>query len=350
MNGYNIACLILTLLILAFMPAMIAAYKNHHFSRWYIYGVLVLPVAFIHSLLLKKPFYCINVYYYDEKNPASRKKKVFRAVTPEKKTRTYSPRYVCMVFAAKLIFGAFSALVLFALFRMFEKDTLLLRFNCCIFAVLFSLLLAVTELCGFSRVPLLADEITKRAILICIASVISSLPLFLIKTLVLDNIVWKYSEFMTFLCTVISTGVFLAFLLKIQHYYYSVFYKFSDYCVLSLCSYAIYAAIALICMSVFGSRNFVYGFSMPMQLFNLEYLSNMEYIENISYVYSAALAHLAIETVIFFSGLLCRSYKKKEFLYRVEYRSKAFNLSRKRVLRRHIPNAGTSKTLALQNV
>lgn len=329
---------------------MIAAYKNRRFSGWYIYGVVLFPVAFLHSLMLKKPVYRINVYSYDSDIPTKRTKTVYKAITAERKTLTFYPRYLLAVFASKLIFGAFSALVFFAIFRVFTNDTMTLRFMCCLFAVLFSLFLSITQLCGFSRSPLLADEITKRAIMICGASLISSFPLYLLKLLILDNIVFKYSEFMMFICTVASFVLFIILLLRIQSYYYSIFYKFSDYCILSMCAYAIFAAITLIWMSVSDIRNFIYFIAMPMQIFNLEYLSGVKYIENISYIYSSAFVHLFVEIVILFSGLLCRSYKRKEFMYRVEYRSKAFNISRKRVLRRHIPKAGMTKTRSLQNV
>lgn len=329
---------------------MIAAYKNHRFSRWYVYSFILFPFALFHSIMLKKPLHRINVFRYDADTPMMRKKSSYLKVPVEKKKRFFSPGYVCMVFVSKLIFGAFIALALFAFFRMFVRDTSSLRFICCVFALLFSMLLSVTQLCGFSRFPLIADEITKRAIVVCGVSVICSLPLFLIKKIILDGILPQHSEFAMFICTLTSFGLFLFLLLRVQSYYYSIFYKFSDYCVLSICAYAIFTAITLIWMSISDIRAFIYAIAMPMQIFNLTYLSGVDYIENISYIYSSAFVNLFIEIIILFSGLLCRNYKKKEFAYRVEYRTKAFRISQKRVLRRHIPKAGMIKTKSLQNV
>jgi len=39
-------------LVLAVIPALIAQSKGRSFSEWYVYGVLVFLVAFIHSLIL----------------------------------------------------------------------------------------------------------------------------------------------------------------------------------------------------------------------------------------------------------------------------------------------------------
>ena len=104
-----------------------------------------------------------------------------------------------------------------------------------------------------------------------------------------------------------------------------------------MCAYAMYAAISLVWMSVTNFRDLVYLLSMPAQLFNMNYISEIKVLERLPYIYSSALVHLIIEGILFISGLLCRGFKRKEMEFRIEYRSKAFRMSRKRVLRRHIP-------------
>ncbi len=42
------------LLLLGIIPAVIARNKGRNFFPWYIYGVLLLVVALIHSLLMKE--------------------------------------------------------------------------------------------------------------------------------------------------------------------------------------------------------------------------------------------------------------------------------------------------------
>lgn len=61
MSGYNVACLILSLLVLAYIPAIVAAYKNRRFSRWYIYALVLFPVALFHSFSLKTATSCQRV-------------------------------------------------------------------------------------------------------------------------------------------------------------------------------------------------------------------------------------------------------------------------------------------------
>lgn len=352
LSAYHVAYSTLAVLLAAFIPGMIAAVKEHRFSKWYIYGVFLLPFAFIHSLLLKKPVHVINIYIHDKNNLTHRKKKTYRAVPAERKSILLSPRYIYMVFFSKLIFGAFVALTIFAAFRTVVSGTGSLRTGCMVFALLFSTMLSVVELCRFSRFPLMADEITKRALLIAGMSVVCSLPVYLLKIYVFDNTLpAEYSDLMMFICTIASFAFFIGMLLRKQSFYYSWFSRFTDYCLISMCAYAIFAAISLIWLSVSDIRNFIYAVAMPMQLFNLEYLSGVEYMENISYIYSSALVHLCIEVIILVSGMLCRNFKQKELEARIEYRSKAFRMSRKRILRRHIPKmGGTQQIRPLQHV
>jgi hypothetical protein len=44
----------MTIMVLAAIPAVIASSKGHSGFGWWIYGVLLLPVAFAHSLVLRK--------------------------------------------------------------------------------------------------------------------------------------------------------------------------------------------------------------------------------------------------------------------------------------------------------
>ncbi len=331
---------VLSLLLLAFIPAIIAAVKKRSFSRWYIYGVLLFPVAVVHAVLLKNPFDCVEIYFSDDKSPSGRKKKQYRILSQKQKNKAPTVTYMCVVFVSKLVFGAFAGLVLFALFRTFQRDTYELRASCVIFSIVFSMLLSGVELFGLSRMPMIADEITKRALLIAGLSVICSLPLFIIKVFILDNLLPEYSTPWMFVCMCIAFAAFLWLALSLQSYYYSVFYKFFDYCVLSLAGYVIFSAVTLIGMSLGRISKIVYVTALPLQLFNTGYLSGIDYIENLSYIYSAAIVHLIVAVVIFVSGLSCRNYKRKELARRIEYRTRAFRISQRRVLRRHIPKAG----------
>lgn len=337
MSAYRLAYGTLAVLLAAFIPGIIAAGKERRFSRWYIYGFFLPLVAFVHSLLLKKPIHKINVITHDKENPTKRKRKSYRAVPAEKKKITISPKYIYMVFFSKLIFGAFVALSVFAAFRAFVQGTDSLKLACTIFAVVFSVLLSIVELCRFSRFPRMADEITKRALITVMISVVSSLPIYLIKKFVLDSIVpQNYSDFVRFVCTIVSFVIFIALLMRKQQLYYSVFARFSDYCMLSICAYAIFAAISLIWMSISEISRLIYAVAMPMQIFNMGYFEGVEIIGKLSYIYSTAFVHLCIVVFLLFSGLMCKRYKRKELEARIEYRSKAFRMSRKRILRRHI--------------
>ena len=44
---------IILLFVLSAIPAMIANSKGKSFALWYIYAFLILPIAFVHSLLVK---------------------------------------------------------------------------------------------------------------------------------------------------------------------------------------------------------------------------------------------------------------------------------------------------------
>ena len=41
-------------IILSVVPAMIANNKGRSFLKWFIYGLFILPIAFVHSLLISK--------------------------------------------------------------------------------------------------------------------------------------------------------------------------------------------------------------------------------------------------------------------------------------------------------
>jgi len=45
--------LVVVLLVIAIIPAMIAASKGRNFLLWYIYGVALWIIALVHSVLLK---------------------------------------------------------------------------------------------------------------------------------------------------------------------------------------------------------------------------------------------------------------------------------------------------------
>ena len=351
MTAYHFAYLTLAILLAAFIPAMFAAEKERRFSKWYVYGVFLLPFAFVHSLILKRPEHRINIYIHDKNAPSRRGKKTYRVIPAEKKNIVISPRHIYIVFFSKLVFGSFVALSVFAAFRTLVHGTDSLKTACMIFAILFSVMLSIVELCRFSRFPIIADEITKRALIIVWMSVICSLPLYLVKNYIFDNTLSsKYADFTMFVCTVASLAIFLAMLLRKQNIYYAFFNRFSDYCILSMCAYAIFAAITLIWMSISDISRFIYAVAMPVQIFNLDYFSGVEVIQKISYIYSSALVHLFVELMILFSGLLCRNFKRKELEYRIEYRSKAFRMSRKRILRRHIPNMESARVKPLLKV
>ena len=339
MLGYNIACLILTLLTASFIPAIIASYKNQRFSKWYPYSVLLFPVALVHAIALKKPRHLIGVYTYDKKTPSKRSKKLYLAVPRKKEKLAFSAKYLCAVFFSKLIFGVFAAMACFALFRTFADDTVKLRVACVIFAFVFSVLLSIVEVFRISRIPMLADEITKRSIIMAFLSLVCSAPILLVKVLLLDKILPHHGEFVLFICNMTSFVLFVVTLLSQQRKYYSFFHRFFDYCTISLYAYIIFAAATLVWASAaevsWGMECII---ALPMQIFSLDYLSSVEYIKDISHVYSVALVHLVVVLVILISGLLCRDFKRKELEFRVEYRSKAFRMSRRRILRRHIPS------------
>jgi len=336
----------LVLLLASYIPAMIAAGKEKSFVKWYFYGVILLPVAFVHSLILGRPQHRINIFTHNEKNPTARKKKSYPLVPAEKKKITITPTYLYMVFFSKMIFGAFVAVSVFAIFRTVVHGTDTLILACVVFAVLFSVMLSVVEICQLSKVPRVADEITKRALIMIAYSVVCSLPLYLLKRYVVDSFLSdRHADFTVFMFGIISLVGFVALLLRRQRVYYNAFNSIFDYCMLSLSSYAIYAAITLVWMSLSGLRPLIYAVAMPTQLFNFGYFDSVEVIRKSSSIYSSALVHLCVAVVLLVSGLLCQSYKRKEMEFRVEYRSKAFRMSRKRILRRHIPNIGMNKKI-----
>ncbi|MBE7033963.1 MAG: hypothetical protein E7406_07035 [Ruminococcaceae bacterium] len=335
-SAYYFLYATLGILLIAYIPAIIAANKERSFSKWYVYGAVLFPVAFIHSLILKKPIHRANIFIHDKENPTKRKRKTYLLVPKEKRKISVSVKYLYMVFFSKFIFGAFVAFSVFAIFRTIVHGTETLMQACAVFAILFSVMLSIVEICRLSKFPYLADEITKRALIMIAYSTICSLPLYLIKTYIADPMLSeKHKDLAMFLFTLVASGVFIALLLRRQRVFYSVFNKFRDYCVLSVCAYAMVAALALVFMAS-NFREIIYAVAMPSQLFNVTYLSDVKVIGNLSYIYSSAFVHLFVEVMIIVSGLLCWKFKKKEREFRVEYRSKAFRMSRKRILRRHI--------------
>lgn len=338
--GDFIAYTLLFMLLMAFFPAIVASYKKRSFSKWYFYGIFLFPIALIHSLLVKKSDCYINVYFTDLKNAFGQSKKKYRFISKKGEKKRPGFFYVCSVFLTKLVFSAFSALSLFALFRLFCADTSLLRLSCIAFSLVFSVLLSVVQVYSLSHFPIIADEITKRAFIMIFASVISSLPAFAFKNAVMDVLFPNHLVLWMFTSICISFVLFLWLLLKIQSYYYSLFSRFFDYSVLSIASYAVFAAITLIGQSLGSFQKLVYALFLQLQLFNSGYLAGIDYIEKISNIYSSALVHLFIVIVLLVSDFSCYNFKKKEIRSRIEYRMNAFRMSQRKVLRRHIPHEG----------
>lgn len=343
MTGYYIACAVLVLIIAGFFPAMIASCREHHFGKWYLYSVLLFPAALIHSVILKKPVHCAGIYIHDKNDPSKRRKKVYKIVPVEKRRRLVAPTYICAVFFSKLIFGAFTAIVFFALFRTFVRDTSLLRVTCLNFAIILSLFLSIVEICGFSVFPMVSDEITKRALIFTAYSAVCSLPLYVLKTFVFDKMLPEYTKFFAFAGAVTAFALFVILILRKQRMYYSFFGKFFGYCGISMMAYAVYAAITLIMLSLSGTREFAIAIALPMRVLSLQPVINEIYSYNLTGIYSSALMHFFIQLIILFSGLSCKAYKYRELEARIEYRSKAFRMSRKRILRRHIPKIDSAK-------
>lgn len=338
MLGYVISCIILGLILLGYIPAMIAASKNHSFLRWYLFGVLLFPFALIYSLFLKKPVRVINVL--STKESGKRKRKAYRQLSLKKESGKKRPvTYFISVFLTKAIFGTFLGLVSFALIRTFVPNTALLRSMCVIFAVVNTILMSLTEIFRLSRIPLMADEITKRALQIFAISVIASVPMFLISRIITTNIAF-HTQFVRFLFTLTSFGLFLTILFKLQGLYYGRFSKFFDYCVITIFSYIVFSATTLVWISITNFREIVYALSMQMQLFNFTYFSGVGYIDRLSFIYLGATTHLIVVLLLILSGLRCMAFKKNELAYKVEYRTKAFRTTLKPALYRHIPKAG----------
>ncbi len=335
--GYVISCIIMALILAAFIPAMIAAKKGGNFVKWYIFGAFLFPVALVGAICIRKPVKVINVRKVIS---GEMKKKRYRKYVAKNKKRI-SVDYVVAVFLAKLIFSAFTGFMLFALSRTFTHDTLQLRITVITFSVVFAFFLSVTEICGFSRIPIIGDEVTKRALMMIAVSIIASLPMFVIKTVVAPYLP-VHRDFFGFICTVIAFGIFIILISKMQRRYYGFFAGFFDYCILSVFSYIVYTAFVLVLLSL-GSimRRVASAVAMHLQLFNFSYFENAVYIDKLPSIYIPAIVSAFVVLMILVSGLLCRKYKRKELAYRVEYRTKAFRMTRKRVLRRHIPAMGS---------
>lgn len=339
MLGYIISCIILGLILLGYVPAMIAASKNYSFVRWYLFGVFLFPFALIRSIQLKKPVRIINVL--SSKESGRRQKKSYRKVPFKSDVKkNFSFAYILTVIFTKAIFGAFLGLVAFAIIRMFAPNTFVLRTICVCFSVIHTLLMSAAEVAGFSHLPIMADEITKRALQMFLISAIVSLPMFLICKLITTNIIF-HTQFVRFLFTLGTFAIFLILLFRLQRWYYGRFSKFFDYCVLSLCAYTVFSATTLVMISISkGLRKILFALAMQMQLFNFTYFSGVEYIDKMSTIYLSAAVHLIVAVLLLLSGLRCSAFKKKELAYKVEYRTKAFRATLKPALYRHIPYTG----------
>ena len=345
MPGYIISVIILCLVILGFIPAMISANKGYHFLRWYLYGVALFPVAFIHSLLLKEPVYVMNVYSFT--HDGKRKRKSYRTIAKAAQGKI-SFKYVAVVFLSKLVFGVLAGVVAYAIIRIFNSNVVLLTFTCSSFSVCVAVAMTITEIFRLSHISIIVDEMTKRALIMLVISVAVSVLMYTVKVVITNNVL-QYSEFSRFVCTIVSFVGFLVLLLYMQRRYYRAFQNFFDYCTISLFSYVLFAAVMLVILSLSKKLLLISSvLSMPVQLFNFSYFSNVTYIEKIPTIYSAALVHGFVELLLLISGLQCRAYKTKERKYRVEYRSKAFRMSRKRALRRHISNVDKVATVPVK--
>ncbi len=329
--GYIISYMVLALILLAFIPAIIAAEKGKSFSKWYIFSLLLLPVTFVRVLYLKKPVKIINIY-----NSRNGKKHPYKITEDKRNKNRISAGYLCNVFFTKLIFSVFASFVALATIRLCVPPSEHLYLVCIAFAILLAIMLSIVEIRRVSKITFLADEITKRALVIFLMSAIISVPMFFIS-IILAHTVVLHHQFIRFCCTLISFVAFIILLFRSQNYYYAIFRKFFDYCILSVCAYVIFAATTLSMLSMTSLSFIPYFIAMPTQLFNFTYFNSVEYIGSLSVIYGAAAIHLLLVILLFFSGLGCRNYKKKELLERVEYRTKAFRMSQKRILRRHIP-------------
>lgn len=338
MPAYIISCIVLSLIILAFIPAMIAAHKDYPFFRWYIYGLILFPVATVHGLLIKRPTCIINIYKsLDER---SRSRKSYRVVPVKKIKRKFSAGYICAVLSAKLLFSLFVAIAVYAIMRTYISDIGLLLFTGIVFWILLAICMMVVELSGYSRIPLIADEVTKRTLIILVFSVMVSFVLYFLKVFITSNIS-QHREFVRFICTAVAFIVQVVLIFLMQRRYYGAFARFFDYCILTVYAYVMFASITLVFLSLTDVFHFAFSIlSMPMQLFNFSYFSDIVYIEKLPTIYSVALVHIFVVVLLLISGWQCHRYKKKEREARVEYRTKAFRMSRKRALRRHIPKTG----------
>lgn len=345
MIGYLISCVVLALILAAFIPAMIAANKDYRFVKWYVYALVLFPVALVHSLKLKKPVRIVNVF--SEKSDRTRVRKRYKKVSIQSRDLNLSFRYIAIVFLTKFLFSGFLALVAYAIMRSYNYDTLSLRITAVIFCFVMTVFLSITEIAGFSRITVFADELTKRALYFIAASALASLPMFIISRII-TGVGGNHIEFYRFLCTLISFVLLVSFVLRLQSRFYGKFYRFFDYCVLSIFSYGMYSAVMVVLMTISDLRIVANALSMPMYIFDFSYFSDVKSVSNFSGVHLAVMANLLVCALIFISGLLCKNYKKKELLSRVEYRTKAFRMSKKRTLRRHIAGSGREKATPLR--
>ncbi len=335
---YVVSFSLLLLIVLAFIPAMIASGKNASFGVWYVFGLFLFPIALIKAICLKKPVKVIAVHRTDELG--NRRKKRYQKANNADLSRKKSFKYLCVVFVTKLIFSVLVSFVALAVIRLYTPPTIILYVGCVVFALLCAIMLSVVEICECAGIVLLADEITKRTLMLFAISAIVSVPMFLLSNLI-TGVMPVQRQFVRFCATLLSFAGFVSLLFKFQRRYYSIFGKFFDYCILSIIAYVFFAATTLAMLSMSKLSFIAYLIAVPIQIFNFTYFDTVEYIASLSVVYTAAVAHLILAVLLLFSGVNCKRFKNKEFIERVEYRTKAARMSKKRILRRHIPKMNT---------
>ena len=336
MLRYVIICTAIFLSAAAFVPAICAARRKRSFTRWYIYGFFLFPIAFIHSLVIPEKAAAVRVFMH-KKGAEKAECRVYRIKQKNRQNEAVTGRFLACSVLPTALFGLLWAVSLFGISRIFLPDGFWIRLLCGTAGVLCAVFLSAAEIMKLSKAPLIAGEVVRRTVNTVLASLICSLPVYLLEKLLLAVRPQKEMQLWSFLCAAAGAVLFISVLLKIESSYYAVFASFFDYCVISMIAYAMYAAVTLVCMSVSHADN-VYIAAFWLKLFNIDYI-NDTVLENASSIYSAAALHLLTEGIILLSGLLCLRYRRKERQFRTEYRSHAVRMSQKPILRKHIkPN------------